>query len=403
MFSPRRNRHFGLGRGLAGVLGLVSLTVAVVVGTRPAVAVVPGAEVKLVEIGSFAEPVDVASAPGLKHLVFVVERRGTVRVLFDGVELKRPFLDIRHRVSSSYGEDGLLSIAFMPDSPLLYAFYTNKAGGSEIDEFKLKKRQPTQALSSSRREVLEFPRTYDTHNGGQLQFGPDNLLYISTGDAGRPGDPYENAQDPSNLLGKLLRIDPRRQVSRPSGTPGPYGIPETNPFVGEAGMDEIYALGLRNPWRFSFDRETGAIAIGDVGESAWEEVDWVPKGEANGANFGWDDFEGNHPFESQVPPSNYRAPIFEYPHAGSAPCWSITGGYVVRDPDLSSLEGRYLYGDYCSGELRSLIPDPGGAVDDAALGPTVPHLTSFGEGPDGQLFVASLDGPVYRIEPEPDS
>jgi glucose/arabinose dehydrogenase len=382
-------------RGLIGI-GSLGLAAAAIGASTPAAAdLPPTGGVKLVQIGSFVEPVDVASAPGLKHLIFVVERRGTVRVLRDGVELKRAFLDIRHRVASSYGENGLLSIAFMPHSSLVYAFYTNKAKHSEIDEFRLDKRKPTRIRPNSRREVLEITRTADTHNGGQLQFGPDNLLYISTGDAGAPADPYENAQDTSSLLGKLLRINSRKQGSQP------YGIPDTNPYVGTDGRDEIYALGLRNPWRFSFDRETGAIAIGDVGESSWDEVDYEPQGQANGANFGWDDFEGDHPFESQVPPPNYQAPIYEYPHTGPAPCWSITGGYVVRDPDLTSLDGRYLYADFCTGELRSLIPEPGGAMDNAPLGTTVPHATSFGEGPDGQIYAASLDGPVYRLEPGP--
>jgi glucose/arabinose dehydrogenase len=392
-FAANRWRAIPLWRLLALALASIGLAAAAGGASTRAAADTPAAGVQLVPVDVFNEPVYVASVPRLKHLLFVVERHGTVRVLRNGVTVEQPFLDISDRVDSSYFEDGLLSIAFRPHSSLMYAFYTNEAGNNEVDEFRFDKRVPTQVIPGSRRQVLEVPRpAQHAHNGGQLQFGPDKLLYISTGDGSFPSDPYENAQDTHSLLGKLLRIEPRGRGHQP------YRIPKSNPYVGRDGRDEIYALGFRNPWRFSFDRETGAIAVGDVGEAAWEEVDYEPRGQARGANFGWDDFEGDQPFESQVPPPNFAPPIFEYPHSGV--CSSITGGYVVRDPHLANLDGRYLYGDFCTGELRSLIPGPNGATDDQALVQSYAP-SSFGEGPSGQIYVTSLAGAVYRLESSP--
>jgi glucose/arabinose dehydrogenase len=221
---------------------------------------------------------------------------------------------------------------------------------------------------------------FPNHNGGQLQFGPDGKLYIGTGDGGSFGDPSENAQDGGSLLGKLLRIDPR---------------------ASKGGRKAVFAKGLRNPWRFSFDRETGNLVIGDVGQDSREEIDYETLKSARGANFGWDAFEGFARFKSpdaSPPPKQHDRPIHDYPTAGGN-C-AITGGYVVRDPNLPSLFGRYLYADFCAGEIRSLIPEIGGARDDGPVGlGRLEQLSSFGEDAAGQVYAASLNGGVYRFVP----
>jgi glucose/arabinose dehydrogenase len=346
------------------------------------------------KIGSFAAPTYVTHAPGAPSFLYVVEQRGTVAVVDRGDVRAQPFLDIRGRVSSG-GERGLLSIAFDPHyatNHLFYAYYTNSQGNIEIDEFHASSN--TLALASSRRTVIVVPHPIaSNHNGGQLEFGPDGYLYAGTGDGGGSGDPHRNAQNKDVLLGKLLRIDPHQ-----SGTK-PYTVPATNPYVGKPGRDEIYALGLRNPYRFSFDR--GWIVIGDVGQDRWEEVDYEAPSALRGANFGWNHFEGDHLFSypgvtvSPRPRHNYRPPIFEYAH-GSNRC-AIIGGYVVRDPSLGSLRGRYLYTDNCAGGLRSFVPHRNGGTGDQALGVHVPDPSSFGEGVNGAIYVASLDGPVYKL------
>jgi hypothetical protein len=224
-------------------------------------------------------------------------------------------------------------------------------------------------------------------------FGPDNLLYVGLGDGGSEGDPDRTGQDLGTLLGKILRIDPRQRGGHP------YSVPPSNPFVDQQGArPEIYSYGLRNPWRFSFDRLTGALAIGDVGQSAWEEIDLVPRGAGRGANFGWSAFEGFARFNDDQSAPNAVPPVLVYSHDEGG-C-SVTGGYVVRDRLLASLYGRYLYGDYCLGDLRSFpaVPDPR-ASDDRALGPRVPSLSSFGQDNAGHIYATSLDGPVYRLVP----
>ncbi|HET9677034.1 MAG TPA: PQQ-dependent sugar dehydrogenase [Solirubrobacterales bacterium] len=231
------------------------------------------------------------------------------------------------------------------------------------------------------------------HNGGQLQFH-GNLLYFGTGDGGSGGDPPNNAQNKDVLLGKLLRIDPR-----PAGGK-PYSIPPDNPFVGKPGRDEIYSSGLRNPFRFSFDGPR--IAIGDVGQNRFEELDYLPVAAAGGANFGWDALEGFTKYteeNSGTPdPGGTVKPIFAYSHSRDGSC-SITGGYVVRDPRLPSLRGHYVYADFCEGQLRSLVPHLKRASGDHKLGLRVASPSSFGEDDHDRLYVASLEGPVYRLVP----
>ncbi len=344
---------------------------------------------KLKRIGGFESPVYVDDAPGAPKLLFVVEQRGEIRLLRSGKELERPFLDLRSRVRYG-GEQGLLSVAFDPSyerNRRFFVYYVNKDGNVEVDGLRHKRRDPTRADAGSRRKLIEVPHPrFANHNGGQLQFGPDRLLYIGTGDGGGSGDPGENAQDAGSLLGKLLRVDPR-----PGGG---YSTPRSNPFAGADGRDEIYALGLRNPFRFSFDSRSGDIFIGDVGEDAWEEIDRVERGALAGANFGWDIFEGTHDFEGGGAPNGYRPPVLEYSSSGRD-C-SVTGGYVVHDPRIPALAGRYLYADFCGGRIRSFDPSNPGPSDSATgLEPGSP--SSFGEGAHRRIYVASLEGPVYRI------
>jgi len=356
--------------------------------------------VALKKIGSFDAPVFVSGAPGFPKLLFVVEQPGKIVVLRNGHRLRKPFLDLSGQISSG-GERGLLSVAFPPDyarSRRFYVYYTDSAGNIRIDEFK--RGSAVRAKPSSQRKVIVIPHPVNSnHNGGQLQF-LGNLLYFGTGDGGSGGDPPNNAQNKDVLLGKLLRIDPR-----PSGGK-PYSVPSDNPFVGKPGRDEIYSYGLRNPFRFSFDTTSSRqprIAIGDVGQNQIEELDYTTVAKADGANFGWDAFEGFSKYteeNSGTPdPGGTVKPIFAYSHARGGGSCSIIGGYVVRDPRLPSLRGRYVYADLCEGQLRALVPHLRRASDDHKLGLQVESPSSFGEDDQHRLYVASIEGPVYRLVP----
>lgn len=364
---------------------------------QPAEAAAAKGKLALKRVGNFQEPVYVAAAPGFPRLLFVVEQEGRVMILDGGRRLGTPFLDLSGEISSG-GERGLLSIAFPPDyasSGSFYVYYTDPAGNIRIDEFR--RRSPTRAAAGSQRQVIVIPHPVNSnHNGGQLQFLGD-LLFLGTGDGGSAGDPPNNAQNKDSLLGKLLRIDPR-----PSGG-DPYSVPASNPFVGKPGRDEIYSYGLRNPFRFSFDTVSSGqprIAIGDVGQNAFEELDYTTVAAAGGANFGWDAFEGHAPYDDEngdtADPGGTVKPIFAFPHSRGGSC-SIIGGYVVRDRALRSLYRRYVYADLCEGELRSLVPHLKRAGHDRKLGLSVASPSSFGEDARGHLYVTSLEGPVYRL------
>ena len=357
-----------------------------------------GGTLALKRIGRFDAPTYLAGAPGYPKLLFVVEQPGRVIVLRHGHELRRPFLDIRGRVGYG-GERGLLSIAFPPDyrrSRRLYVYYTDTVGNIRIDEFR--RANALRAARGSRRTVIEIPHPVNAnHNGGQLQF-LGNLLYFGTGDGGSAGDPPNNAQNRESLLGKLLRIDPRPSHGKP------YSIPSDNPFVGKPGRDEIYSYGLRNPFRFSFDTTSAAtprVAIGDVGQNRYEEIDYTTVAGAAGANFGWDAFEGYHRYEDEnsgtPDPGNTVKPILAYGHDRDGGSCSGIGGYVVGRGGPRSLRGRYLYTDYCSGIVRSLVPHPRRAADDRRTGLRLSSPTSFGEDDRGRVYVTSGAGPVYRI------
>lgn len=341
--------------------------------------------------------------------------------------MQAPVLDISPEVSDD-GEQGLLSIAFAPDfaqSRRLYAYFTDRDQDQRVVEYELSEDGAT-IDPASRREVLRMDDFASNHNGGLLMFGPDALLYVGTGDGGGVGDPERNAQDLGSPLGKLLRIDPRkactrfrkaksksgkkRKCSTKPGSSVPYTVPESNPFVAAAGRDEVYALGLRNPFRFSFDALTGAIAIGDVGQGCREEIDYRNAGAARGANFGWSGYEGNRLNNPSRIAPNVVFPILEYDNfAAGAGCPALDSpfkgvavipGHVVRDPRLAHQYGRLIYTDAGNSELRSLVPSQAGAADDQATGASVPGSPfSFAEGFDNQLFAISGDGPVYRLDP----
>jgi glucose/arabinose dehydrogenase len=388
------------GRTIAAAIALAAvLAVEAAIGSASAAGAGP---LELKKVGAFDHPAYVAGAPGFRRLLFVVEQPGTISVVRDGHRQKRPFLDLTRRVGWDGGERGLLSVAFPPDykrSRRFYVYYTNRHGDNEVDELKRARKHPARARPSSRRRVLVLPHPGEAnHNGGQLAFGPGGDLYIGTGDGGGSGDTKDNARRLSSLLGKILRIDPRKRGHRR------YTVPPGNPFAGRQGArPEIYSYGLRNPWRFSFDRPDGTIAIGDVGQNREEEIDYTTIRQAKGANFGWPNYEGDLIYDSNRPDPNPNPPrptfpIFTYTHfAGCA----VIGGYVVRGAGLKRLRGRYLYSDLCTGEIRSLRPSPGGATKDRGTGLELRQPTSFGEDDRGRIYVASRAGPVYRLKRAP--
>jgi glucose/arabinose dehydrogenase len=347
--------------------------------------------VRLKRIGSFSSPVYVAGAPGDPSRLFVVERAGRIRVIRNGHRVGRPFLDI-HKDVSTKGERGLLSMAFAPDyqtSGLLYVYYTDRRGDIRIQQLR-RSGNANVAVANSRRDVLRVPHSSQTnHDGGQLQFGPDGYLYAGFGDGGGEGDPYRTGQRLNTLLAKLVRIDPR-----PGGG---YRVPKDNPFVGRAGARrEIWAYGLRNPYRFSFDRLTGDLTIGDVGQNEFEEIDFQPKGAGRGANYGWSVFEGFHRYRSGSAAHAVKPKLAPTHRAGFC---ALIGGYVVRDTRLKSLYGRYVYGDNCKPEIFSTRLASKGASSNHPTGLRVSSVSSFGEDTQGRVYVASLNGAVYRFVP----
>jgi glucose/arabinose dehydrogenase len=347
--------------------------------------------VRLKRIGDFESPLYVTAPPGDRRRVFVVEQGGRIQLLLGGKRVRQPFLDLSGDVTAG-GEQGLLSVAFGPDysrSGRLYVNFTDRNGDTRVQEFTRSGDDPNRADRASRRNVLFVDQPYDNHNGGLNLFGPDGLLYIGLGDGGAGGDPENRAQNLDSLLGKILRIDPRRSGSKP------YRSPLSNPFVGKGGRNEIYAYGLRNPWRFSFDRRTGDLYIGDVGQNRFEEVDFARRGSARGKNYGWSCFEGRARYDSSRNCPNSVGPVLTYPLSGGN-C-AVAGGVVVRDLALHQLAGRYVYGDTCGGQVRSFRIRNGRATGDRSLRVRVSNLSSFGEDASGRVYLTSLDGPVYRL------
>src|ERR687892_1454754 len=351
-----------------------------------------GRPVRLLRLGRFESPTYLAAPPGDRRRRFVVQRGGSIVVLRGG--RRSTFLDISDRVSTG-GESGLLSMAFAPDdrsSGRFYVYYTDNQGFLQIDQFR-RSGDPNRADPGTRRSVMRVPHHRFNHKGGQLEFGPDGMLYAGFGDGGGGGDPDENAQNLGRILGKLIRIDPRPN--------GGYDIPSSNPFRGRGGArGEVYAYGLRNPYRFSFDRRRGHLTVGDVGQDEAEEIDFVPGGDggrapAGGYNFGWGVFEGRRSYEGGRAP-RHVAPVIHHDQGGGF-C-SIIGGYVIRDPSLRGTRhyGRYIYGDLCEPSLRlAFLKQPRAPTRRSGL--RVSELVSFGEDGRGRVYAVSLSGPVYRI------
>lgn len=365
----------------------------------------------LERVGRFQQPTYLAQPPGRDAPLFVTERQGRIEALPGGGPEKRLFLDLRRSVKTSGkgGEQGLLSMAFAPDyveSGLFYVAYIDRRDALRVVEFRREEGDPLRADPRSARLVLRIPEPTTKHHGGLVLFGPDKYLYVGSGDGGPSGDPDNVAQNKRSLLGKILRIDPRAARRHP------YTVPRDNPFVGRPGRDEIFAYGLRNPWRFSFDRATGAMAIGDVGDERFEEIDYLPARKARGANFGWSAYEGFAPLTKSVPRNRTVLPVLAYPHG---PGCAATGGYVVRDPALSRIAGReivgrYLFGDYCTGRLFGFRPRPNRrAGKERSFRFRVPYLTSFAEDRAGRIYIISqfgvgpgdqlTPGSVYRLVP----
>ena len=349
--------------------------------------------VRLVRVGSFNNPVYVTAPPGDRRRVFVVEQGGRIMVMRGGRKLAAPFLDISGRVTAG-GEQGLLSMAFAPDyetSGLFYVYFTDTSGDQRIVEFR--RAGADRADPGSARVVMVMQDSESNHNGGLLLFGPDDLLYVGTGDGGGGGDqhgPRGNAQRLNTLLGKILRIDPRASGGQP------YSVPRSNPFAGRSGArPEIFAYGLRNPWRFSFDRRTDDLIIADVGQGDVEEVSFVRNG--SGRNFGWRPFEGRQRYTPGESAPGHVRPVIQRFHSDGY-C-SITGGVVVRDPGLPALRGRYVFGDLCRSRLETARLSPGRARAQRLTRLRVSQVSSFGEDAQGRVYAVSLNGPVYRLAP----
>ncbi len=351
----------------------------------------------LTKIGTFERPVLVTAPPRDTKRVFVVEQTGAVRVVRDGDVLTTPFLDLRGQVKLS-SEPGLLSIAFAPNyesSGLLYVFYNTLSGNGDIRIAEYRRHSTDLDLTEpyADRTVLTISKPWENHNGGTLQFGPDGYLYASVGDgdSGVYTPPGFFAQRRDVLLGKILRIDPQGG--------DPYTVPADNPFVGVEGVrPEIWAYGLRNPWRFWIDAETGSMYVGEAGNERREEIDLVQPG-ASGLNFGWPCFEGTLPFDSEATCPQVVPPLVEIPRENGV-C-AVIGGVVVRDPRLPALEGRYVYGDFCKGTITAIAVEGGRVTASDDLGLFVPQLSSFGVDGVGRVYVTTLDGPVYRLDPKP--
>ncbi len=327
--------------------------------------------------------------------LFLVEQDGTIRIIQNGAVLPQPFLNIDPLVGSDASERGLLGLAFHPnyaENGRFFIYYTDNSGGTVVARYEVSA-DPNLADPATAQILLTLPQPYSNHNGGQIAFGPDGYLYVGLGDGGSANDPLGAGQDPSILLGALLRLDVDFAETG-------YAIPADNPFVGDdTKRNEIWAYGLRNPWRFSFDRLTGDLYIADVGQNLWEEVHFQPAGSAGGENYGWNIMEGNHCFQSDTcDQTGLELPIVEYPH-GNGSC-SITGGYVYRGQQFLELYGNYFYADYCSGIFWSLLQQPDGSWATNQLVDSPHFVSSFGEDANGELYFLSYgEGAIYQIRP----
>jgi len=379
----RRSSHLFLALGLAA-----AAPAAAQVATTPV-------------ITGLHQPLDLAAPSGDSRL-FVVERGGTVLVFDHAGAFRDTFLDIRDEVLVG-GERGLLGLAFSPDyaaSGRFYVSYTGLTGDSQLVRYRAGT-DPDRADPAGAGTVLTVSQPANNHNGGDLAFGPDGMLYFGLGDGGSEGDPDNLAQDDQTLLGKMLRLDV-------SGSGSGYTVPPDNPFVGKAPRDEIWAKGLRNPWRWSFDRRTGDLYIADVGQNAWEELDVQPASSTGGENYGWRLMEGDACYNPPTgcDPGGLSLPVFTYPHNGGPPAGcAITGGFVYRGSAIPQVQGQYFFADFCASRLWSLTWDGDGGVtgfhdwtDTAAPPGGFGSIASFGQDADGELYVLDYNpGVVYRL------
>ena len=355
-----------------------------------------GTGARLQEIVSgLSSPLYLASPPGDAARLFIVEQTGAIRIMKDGVLLTDPFIDLSPRISTG-GERGLLGLAFDPDYATTGRFivhYTDIAGNTTLSRFQVSG-NPDVADPASELVILTASQPFANHNGGQVAFGPDGFLYLALGDGGGSGDPDNRGQDLSDLLGSILRMDVRSTE--------PYTVPADNPFV-QSSAPEVWSYGLRNPWRFSFDRATGDLYVADVGEGQWEEINvsTAVDGGGKGVNYGWNIMEGTHCFrEAACDRTGLTLPVFEYGHGEGC---SITGGYVYRGSAIPALQGHYFYADFCQGWVRSLRYSEGTVTDQTDWPSLAPggSVLSFGEDAAGELYVLDQGGRVSRVVPDP--
>lgn len=365
---------------------LYALVSTFIMQSQPLVTIVPFAS-------GLEKPVTITNAGDSR--LFVVEQSGRIRIVESSGTVKAtPFLDISDMVTSG-NEQGLLGLAFHPDygsNGFLYINYTGKDNYTHISRFSVSSTDPDIANPISEFPILSFAQPYANHNGGDIKFGPDGYLYIASGDGGSSGDPLNNAQDTTKMLGKILRID--------VDNGNPYAIPETNPFAGnKPGLDEIWAYGLRNPWRFSFDRTTGDLWIADVGQASYEEINFQPVLSTGGENYGWKCYEGTHAYDNSMcnAGQNYSYPVYEYDH-NSGDC-SVIGGYVYRGSKYPGMDGYYFFTDYCSDELWSLHNSEGTWIIDYYNQFGGNGFSTFGEDMNGELYVANVSsGNIYAFQ-----
>jgi glucose/arabinose dehydrogenase len=353
-------------------------------------------EIKLVEAFpnlKFVRPIDFQTVNDGSSRVFVAEQEGIISVFSNDSKIgqKETFLDIKNKVDDNDNEEGLLGIAFHPNyktNGYLYVNYTVSSSQTYISRFTVDANNPNKANPNSELILLKYDQPYGNHNGGQVAFWPDGYLYISVGDGGSGGDPKLNGQNPKTLLGSILRID----VDKPSNGLN-YGIPADNPFAKHAAnKKEIFAYGLRNPWRISFDSKTGTLWCADVGQNAFEEVDII----VNGGNYGWNEMEGLHSYKSGKNSTDYIAPVLEIPQSSGDK--SITGGYVYRGSALPSLVGKYIFADYVSGRIYALTERADGSYSNETLIDTVQNISAFGTDSKNELYICAFDGKIYKLQ-----
>jgi glucose/arabinose dehydrogenase len=396
--SAGGGRHIALARRIAVFAAAAVLLVA---AAPPTLAAPTDAHISLaLRASGLSKPVLITSARDGTGRLFIVEQTGKIRISVNGTILATPFLSIGSLVSKG-AEQGLLGLAFHPSyatNRKLYVNYTDLNGNTVIREYRASSTNRNVVATSTARTILRITQPYANHNGGMLAFGPDGYLYIGTGDGGSAGDPGNRAQRTDTLLGKILRINVNGSTSTRN-----YLIPSTNPYVGRTGLDEIWQLGLRNPWRFSFDRANGNLWIGDVGQNAWEEIDRAVRtssGAGRGANWGWRQLEGFHCYNPSTGCSTAGKlmPILEYAHdAGRC---SVTGGYVYRGSRIPALVGGYLFADYCTGEIWVINAGAASPAAKTRLLDTSFMISSFGENQSGEMYVVDhAGGRIYLIAP----